>query len=54
MKTSLRLTTAAFVLAAFNLTAQTAAELGIQTYAGLTESAPFLIALTVSPPSSSK
>jgi formylglycine-generating enzyme required for sulfatase activity len=36
MRTALRLTVAAFGLAAFNLTAQTPAELGIQTYAGLT------------------
>ncbi len=36
MKTPLRLTIAAFVLAAFNISAQTPAGLSIQTYAGLT------------------
>ncbi len=36
MKTALRLTIAAFGLAVFNISAQTPAELGIQTYAGLT------------------
>ena len=35
MKTTLRLTGAALVLAACNISAQTPAELGIQTYAGL-------------------
>jgi hypothetical protein len=36
MRTTLHLTAVAFVLAAFNLSAQTEAELNIQTYAGLT------------------
>ena len=36
MKTSLRLTIAAFALATFTISAQMPAELGIQTYAGLT------------------
>ena len=35
MKTSLRLTIAAFVLAAFNISAQTPAQLDLQMYAGL-------------------